>query len=253
MKNIKRSLIVNALIIAISVFLFKSVSYSASDIKIKEDNKNLMISTGNMQVVLNIPNEKYEFLGSLENEEKNSKPNQKGYEFSIKNTGNIPIEYYEIRLVDQEGKVSTLPHKYLRFTISKDNGSYEDIKNLGDNDSIIYYGYNLGVGESSSYNLKIWIDDSEIDANGKMLYGALEVTLYQKFDVYHDYVLYDSVDSLNVPVRTSIHNPISGTIPKKDGYKFIGWEKKGGSKVYQPLDTYNESIGTTLYAVWEKE
>ena len=253
MKKIGKHLIVYLLIIVVTIVLFKSISYSA-DNKPTLDNKDLLISTGNMQVVLNIPKEKYELFDNKKIKMTDKEGmEQKGYTFSIKNTGNIPIEYYEIRLVDQEGKVSTLPHKYLRFTISKDNGSYEDIKNLGDNDSIIYYGYNLGVGESSSYNLKIWIDDSEIDANGKMLYGALEVTLYQKFDVYHDYVLYDSVDSLNVPVRTSIHNPISGTIPKKDGYKFIGWEKKGGSKVYQPLDTYNESIGTTLYAVWEKE
>lgn len=253
MKNLKRNLIINVLIIAVAIFLFKGISYSAEANKTSE-NKDLLIKTENMQVVLNIPNEKYNFLNSLTDSISDSAGiNQKGYDFSITNTGSIPIEYYEIRLVDQEGKVSTLPHKYLRFTINKDNGKYEAVKNLGDNDSILYYGYNLDVGKTSTYNLKMWIDSEVNDAYGKELYGAIEVTLYQKFDVYKNYVLYESIDSNNVPIRTTIYSPISSTIPVKDGYKFIGWEKKGGTITYKPGDTYKESIGTTLYAVWEKE
>ena len=252
MKSIKKQIIINVLIIAVAIFLFKEVSYSA-DSNPNDDNKDLMIKTGNMQVVLNIPNEKYELLGNTKALSDSEGKIQEGYTFTIKNTGSIPIEYYEIRLVDQEGKISTLPHKYLKFIINKDGGESEDIKNLGDNDSILYYGYNLDVGETNSYNMKIWIDSNEIDANGKELYGALEVTLYQKFDVYKNYVLYESPDSTNVPIRTSIYSPISSTIPKREGYKFLGWEKKNGTKRYQANDTYLESVGTTLLAVWEKE
>ena len=101
--------------------------------------------------------------------------------------------------------------------------------------------------------IKIWITSDESEIIGKTLYGAIEVTLYQKYDVYKNYVLYDSPDSTNMPVRTSIYSPISGTIPKKNGYKFMGWGKKDGSVKYKPLDTFRENIGTTLYAVWEKE
>ena len=252
MKNIKRQLIVNILIVVIAIVLFREVSYSM-DNSPKEDNKDLLISTGNMQVVLNIPNERYELLETKRSMTDTEGIKQDGYTFTIKNTGNIPIEYYEIKLVNQENKISTLPHKYLKFIINKDNGEYENIKNLGDNDSILYYGYNLNVGDISSYNLKIWIDSNEFEANGKELYGAIEVTLYQKYDVYKNYVLYESDGGINVPIRTNIYNPISSTIPKKDGYKFMGWQKKNNSKTYQPLDTYLESVGTTLYAVWEKE
>ena len=253
MKNIKRNLIINVLIVAIAIFLFKGISYSAEENKTNE-NKDLLIKTENMQVVLNIPNEKYNFLDSLSESVSDSMGlNQKGYDFSITNTGSIPIEYYEIRLVDQEGKISTLPHKYIRFTINKDGGKYEDVKNLGDNDSILYSGYNLDVGKTSNYNLKMWIDSGETEFIGKELYGAIEVTLYQKYDVYKNYILYESADSTNVPVRTTIYNPISSTIPKRDGYKFIGWEKKGGTIKYLPGDTYRESVGTTLLAIWEKE
>ena len=253
MSNLKKSLIINALIIIVAIFIFKGVSYSASDESI-QDNKDLLITTGNMQVVLSIPNDNYDFIDTVnESVSDTVGVKQKGYDFSIKNTGNIPIEYYEIRLVDQGGKISTLPHKYLNFIINKDSGEYEDIKNLGDNDSIIYYGYNLDVGASSTFNLKMWINSEELDAFGKELYGAIEVTLYQKYDVYKNYVLYESIDSVNVPVRTSIYSPISSTIPKRDGYKFLYWEKNGGTMKYNSGDTYKETIGTTLHAVWEKE
>ena len=250
-KNIKRQIIVNVLIIVVAVVLFKGVSYSLDENPTK-DNKNLLMKSGNMQVVLSIPNEKYELLDSKVASMSDIEGlKQEGYTFSIKNIGNMPIEYYEIRLVNQEGKVSTLPHKYLHFTINKDNGKYENVKNLGDNDSILYYGYNLEIGSSSKYNLKIWISDSEIDALGKELYGAIEVILYQKYDIYKNYVLYESVDSSNVPIRSSIYNPISTTIPKRDGFKFLGWDKNGIR--YNPGDTYNGNIGTTLKAIWEKE
>ena len=251
MKNLRKHIVVNVLIIVVAFVLFKGVSYSLND-NPTNDNKNILIKSGNMQVVLNIPNEKYELLDSSKSIISDVLGlKSKGYGFTITNTGNIPIEYYEIRLVNQEGKVSTLPHKYLRFTINKDGGEYEGIKNLGDNDSILYYGYNLKVGESSKYNLKMWISDSEFDALDKELYGAIEVTLYQKYDVYNSYVLYESENSTNVPIRTSIYSPISSTIPKRVGYKFLGWKK--GEMKYNPGDTFKESVGTTLKAIWEKE
>ncbi len=251
MKNIKRQIIVNILIIVVSIVLFKEVSYSIDENGAK-DNKNILIKAGNMQVVLNIPNEKYELLSSSNAILSDSQGlKTEGYTFSITNTGDIPIEYYEIRLVDQEGKISTLPHKYLHFTISKDNGQFEEVKNLGDNDSILYSGYDLNVGEKSKYILKMWIDNTEINALGKELYGAIEVTLYQKYDAYRNYILYESENSVNVPVRTSIYNPISLTIPKRDGYIFKGWKK--GNMIYYPGDTFKEAIGTTLTAIWEKD
>ena len=234
MKDIKLGIIVNLLIIIVCVVLFRSVSYSI-DTNTKP-NKDLLINTGNMQVILNTENDKYELNNNTINN---------GYSFSIKNTGNIPIEYYEIRIVDQENKVSTLPHKYINFSINND-----EVYNLGDNDSIIYSGYNLDIGKTKNFNLKIWIDDN-IDSLGKELYGAIEITLYQKYDVYKNYVLYESDDSTNVVVRTSIYNPITTTIPKKEGYKFVGW-KSMDNIIYYPGDAYNKDIGETLYAFWEK-
>ena len=251
MNNIKRGIIVNAIFIVACIVIFKGVSYSAKT-NPENSNKDLLIQTGNMQVVLNIPNEKYELLDAFNKSvSDNVGKLEDGYSFTVKNTGNIPIEYYEIRLIDQENKISTLPHKYLRYIITCDNKT-DEIKNLGDNESILYSGYDLDVGETKSFNLKMWVEENELNALNKVLYGAIEITLYQKYDVYKNYILYESDDSTNVPIRSSIYNPITSTIPKKDGYKFVGWENKDKTIRYYPGDSYNENIGTTLYAIWDK-
>ena len=249
-KIIIKQIIINSFVIVMAFVIYMGASYAIKDES--KDNKDLLIETGNMQVVLNVPSNQYEFNDLLKEGISDVKAlNQEGYAFSIKNTGNIPVEYYEIRLVDQENKVSTLPHKYLRFTINKNNGKYTDIRNLGDTNSIIYSGNDLEVGKTDNFNLKLWIDEASSNYNNKELYLAMEVTLYQKFDIYKNYVLYSS-DTADVPVRTSIYEPVSTIIPKKDGYTFLGWGYKPlGDIVYQSGSTYKENIGRTLYAIWE--
>ena len=62
-----------------------------------------------------------------------------------------------------------------------------------------------------------------------------------------------SRSNTNIPIRTSIYSPITSTIPKRDGYKFVGWEKNKGTMIYKAGDNYRDEVGATLYAVWEKE
>lgn len=257
MKNIKgniiRQIVVNSLIIVLMLVIFKNVSYSVDE-NPTIDNKDLLVKTGNMQVVLNVPKERYEFLNSLKmGVSDNIGQRQDGYNFTITNTGNIPIEYYEIKLVDEENKISTLPHHFLRFTIKKDDEEYSDVKSLSDTNNILYEGRNLKVGEVSSFNYKMWITDQVGDISDKTLYAALEVTLYQKDEINEKYVFYKNDEGENVPFRTSIYEPISSTIPKKEGYIFLGWSTSFNGEVkYISGDTYKEEKGGTLYAIWEK-
>ena len=255
-KNIKKvilkQIVINSFIIMLSLMIYVGVSYSLKDES--NTNKDLLIKTGNMQVILNVPSERYEFDDTSNmslSDEKGVR--QAGYNFSIKNTGNIPIEYYEIKLVNQENKISTLPFKYLRFIIKKDNEDFSSVRNLGDTDGIICSGYNLDVGQNVDFNLKIWLEETS-NIFDKELYAAMEVTLYQKFDVYDNYVLYDSNGGVDTPVRTSIYNYITTFVPTKDGYIFKGWSSnKDGMVEYENGTPYKEKKGKTLYAVWENQ
>ena len=252
-KTIVKQIIINVFIVALSIIIFKSVSYSFDDNNMN-DNKDLLVETGNMQIVLSVPKEKYEFLNTLKlgvSDEVGK--HQDGYNFTITNTGNIPIEYYEVKLVNEENKISTLPHKYLKFIINKDGGQYSDVKSLGDVNSILYEGSNLAVGKSVSFNLKMWLDNYSSDVVDKTLYSAIEVTLYQKNDLQDNYVMYESEEGDNIPLRTSIYSPISMVIPKREGYEFLGWSTRFNGQVkYYGGDTYKEEKGGTLYAVWKK-
>lgn len=250
-KMIVRQTILNCFLVLLVFIILTGVSYSLNNDN--GDNKELLIETGNMQVVINTANLKYEFKDILTRSVSDEVGmHQDGFDFSITNTGSIPIEYYEIRMVNEENKISTLPYKYLRFTISKDNGDYSPFKNLGDEQGIIYSGYNLEVGKTVKFNLKMWIDIDARNIYDKELYGAMEVTLYQKYDVYDNYVLYDSNNGSSV-LKTSIYEPITSEIPGRNGYKFLGWTNDLNSDIaYFSGSTYSEKKGRTLYAKWEK-
>ncbi len=250
-KIVLKHLLFNGFLVLVVLVIVAGVSFSLNNDN--SDNKELLIETGNMQVVLNTSNNKYEFndvLSKSVSDEVGIK--QEGFDFTIINTGNIPIEYYEIRMVNQENKISTLPYKYLKFTISKDNQEYTSVKNLGDENGIIYSGFDLPVGKNAKFNLKMWIDIDAKNIYDKELYGAMEVTLYQKYDVYDNYVLYDGNLGSNV-LKTSIYAPITVEIPQRDGYVFLGWSKeKDGEIVYKQGESFKEKKGCTLFAKWEK-
>lgn len=251
--NLFKQIFMNLLIIVVALVIFKGVSYSI-DTEKNTDNKDLLIETGNMQVVLNVPKNRYEFKDNYRlGVSDKVGMNQEGYSFTITNTGNIPIEYYEIRIMDEENEISTLPHSYIRFTINKDNGNYRSVSNLGDVDNIIYSGNDLDVGKSASFTLKMWIDENKRDVFDKALYSALEVTLYQKYDILEKYVTYASDEGSFIPSKTSIYSPISTITPQRSGYTFLGWSTSyNGIVEYHEGDTYKENKGKTLYAIWEK-
>lgn len=238
------------------VFILMGTSYAVLGSDDVTDKATVNIKVGSMQVVLSSASEMYTFKEKFQYPVSDALGNnQDPYSFSLMNTGNNDIGYFEIRMIDQENKNSTLPHKYIRYVLQKENEEYTNPVNLGDVDSIVYSGYDFKQNETINFNLKMWIDESSPKSvYNKQLYAALEVTLYQKYDVYDYYVLYNSIGGVNGPFRTNIQEPITSVIPKKENYTFLGWSSiENGDVEYKSGDTYQETVGRTLYAVWKKE
>ena len=256
-KILHNQLIVTCITVFMVVFILIGASYAILTDGEKEiiETNNVNIQVGNMQAVLSSKSKPFSFEGA------NQKPIpdsvgiiQEPYSFSLSNTGGKDIAYYEIRMVDQENKQSTLAHKYVRFSIQKDDNDYKEPSNLGDVNSILYSGTNLLKGETVNFNLKMWIDEkASSKALNKELYGAIEVTLYENYNEYDYYVLYDVNGGTNIPVKTSLLEPITNETPVREGYTFIGWsETINGDIKYYNGDNYTNEKGITLYAVWER-
>ena len=256
LSNNYKQLLIVMMTVMLLVFVLVKSSYALLNQSVSTGNTDILVEFGSLQVVLSTENDSYTFNDDYQ------KPvndliglNQDGYNFSIKNLGSIKVGYYEIKLVDQENKLSTLPHKYIKFSINKNNGLYDSPRNLADSQSIIYAGTDLNVGEEINFNLKIWIDeDTGINAYNKNLYGALEITLYQEYDDDY-YIAYDSNLGINTPSKTPIYlKRITTDIPTRDGYLFQGWtlNKDSQNIIYDAGDEYKYDKGVILYAKWEE-
>lgn len=254
-KILNNQLIVAGVTVCTAAFILMGTSYAVLGNKEETNDATVNIKIGSMQAVLSSASSSYVFTKEYQKPVSDAVGlRQNAYSFSLTNSGDSNIEYYEIRMVNQENKNSTLPHKYIRFAIQSNDNKYSDNINLGDVNSIVYSGYNLEKGSTINFNLKMWIDEkAPSSVYNKELYGALEVTLYQKYDAYSYYILYDTNNALNTPLRTSIQEPITSVIPERENYYFLGWStEKDGSIVYNPGSTYQGEKGLMLYAVWKK-
>ena len=69
-------------------------------------------------------------------------------------------------------------------------------------------------------------------------------------------VMYDATEGTGAPseqikyYKTNLK--LSETVPKRKGYKFVGWENVLSGTVYQPGDVYTRDSSLVLYALWER-
>ncbi len=221
------------------VFVVIILIVTTNNILHKKENveeKELVFQSDKMQVVLKSNSDTYKLTGS-----NLLKDNNNAYQFELINTGNININYYDLRIVNQEDQVSTLPYKYLKYSINDSEEAY-----LSDNNGIIYSGKDLFVDTKKDFNLKIWLDENSLNYYDKSLFLAVEVTLYTE---YHDNYVYYVLEDRKL--KTSIYEPITGYIPQKEGYTFIGWGEEGSEEpLYYTNGIYKESQGTTLYPIF---
>jgi len=175
------------------------------------------------------------------------------YTFSVENTGQTTIAYYELRIVDKEYELSNLPHKSINYALSKDGGDYTEPQNLGDNKSYIYVGGPIAPGESDDFNLKMWVNEEFGKyANNKNLKAAIELTLYSDVPT-RNYIIYDTQGGSYIAKTNVSSKRVTNQVPLKEGYSFVGWsETPDGNVFYEQNAKYESSIGTTLYAKYEE-
>ena len=153
-KIINNQFLVTTVTVFMVAFILIGASYAILSSEDELDTTNVNIKIGNMQAVLSSSSEPYTFTEDYQKGVSDaSGMSQDSYDFSLTNTGDSNIEYYEIRLVNQENKSSTLPHKYVRFSIKSNDLDYSLPVNLGEASSILYSGTNLESGEKINFEL----------------------------------------------------------------------------------------------------
>jgi len=223
------------IIFVVFLLIIGTVSLFFKKEEIKENE--LVFQDDKMQVVLKSDSATYTLTGN-----NLIKENSQDYRFTVVNTGNTDINYYEIRVVNQEDRVSTLPYKYLKYSLNDNAENY-----LSDNNGVIYSGEKLLVNESQNFDLKIWLDEDSVDYYDKSLYLAMEVTLYNDYpDIYVNYELN------NHKLKTTIYEPITSYIPEEEGHVFIGWGI-GNQVLYRTGDIYKDEKGMTLYPIYQEK
>ena len=152
-KNIFKKIIKNQILVSIitiigMLFVIITSSFAVFNRDVFNIENDVIIRTGNLEVVISNQSEmieqNYTTLGVPDDIGMTYEP----YLFTVKNTGEAKIAYYEVRLVDKEFESRLMPHKCISYAISVNGGEYSSPQNLGDDSSYIYIGTDLEIGET---------------------------------------------------------------------------------------------------------
>ncbi len=185
----------------------------------------------------------YEFLGWAFSDSSSSADYQAGYKYTVSSDITFYAVWNRADSGDNEYKITYISDKggldKTGDTASTDAGAVLPTPKVN-----VTLSYDAGEGtnapETKTVSLECsgWSFDS-YDTVGKYKCGATfypteNTTLYAIF-----------ADSSSVT--------ISNNVPRRDGYKFLGWAADSHSSAaeYKPGDIINISSDTTLYAIWE--
>ncbi len=207
-------LCVVTLLLGTSYSLLTNFDKTDDVVNFKTGNLNMTVNN----TVINLENKLPE---SDESGLKNSTPAV----LTLTNTGSLPIMKFDVKLVANSKKESTLDNKYIKYAISTDNGvTYSVPELLTSNSSIIFSGYNLISDASKTIYLKVWISkEAGNEALNKTYYGSVQVDLYQKGEVpYATNVIRETVNGTGGVV--AIKNDGSQSTDKEDirEYRYSG-------------------------------
>ncbi len=104
---------------------------------------------------------------------------------ALTNTGEDTIMRFDVRIIQDETKNTTLSEEYIKYSISTDFGvSYSKPMLLKESVDTIYSGYNIIKDKSKTIYLKLWLDENAKDeALDKNYYGKVQVDLYKDSEI----------------------------------------------------------------------
>ena len=115
----------------------------------------------------------------------------------------------------------------------------------------------------TGYSFMGWATDSSASSVAYLAGGTYsengDATLYAVWSPNTYTVRYNANGGSGAPsAQTKIYGKtltLSGTVPTRNGYTFIGWGLSGSSTYasFHPGDPYSTNASRTLYAVWEKD
>ena len=224
-RNQKKILIVSVFFI---VAMFLGTSYALLTNFDKTDNV-ISVKTGNLSMSVQVKNESgtvgtINLDGKLPESDADGLANASPIVLTLTNTGTLNIMKYDVKLVKDTTKTSTLDYSYIKYAISLDNGvTYKPVQNLQSVNNVIYTGWDLAKTESKVIYLKVWLDEAAGNsALGKTFYGSIDLMLYQKADKPGSVQLMDAIDKR---ATEKVNDELCKTKVEEDGITYISGSK----------------------------
>ena len=199
-KIIKRETKIMIAVVVVMLVVVLGISY-ALFMQVTDNTNNQVITTGTLQVEYAssngyITNDNYNELIPMSNDKGLV---QKGYNFSVKNTGNLPVTYKVYMFINEDDYNNDVANKkitgdlfndlsLIKFNVETNNVSNNEVKrlselNIDETSGIKKYEIYTGtVSANQSINnhiLRIWLDeDLDVENIGKYIYLKLEVASY---------------------------------------------------------------------------
>lgn len=246
-KNIIGKIFNNQIFVSVFTCLLMVLIIIGSSYAILSDSESLTtttVSAGNLEALVTSNFSKINVCN-----EDSGDTCSESYPFSVRNSGEYPIKYFEVKIIENAYSSSTFPLKGLMGAVVPVGTLINDslYSNLGDTFGNLYYGENLGVNEQRDFVLYLKVDPNYLgEFINKSIDVSIEVILYQDLPVYYN--VYHSGDGTFIP-KTPVTERITNIIPKKEGFVFKGWSlEENGAVAFMPGDNYSFETGSELYA-----
>ena len=160
------------------ITLFIGTSYSLL-INFDQTEDIITFQTGNLNMSVS-GGDSISIANKLPESDQDGLNNATPISLTFTNTGTITVGSYDVKLITDQDKTSTLSDDYIKYAISTDGVSYSEPSILSETSNVIYTNSELLTNNSNTIYLKLWIDENAgTNALNKDYYGSISVDLNQ--------------------------------------------------------------------------